>query len=79
MKGVIMNKFTDDDLARWKIECNYARSLDSDVDVFKIEEVKALLARLEAAERIVNKSCMNECGGCWCKDNRTAWRKVCGK
>ncbi len=74
--------FTDDDIAR----CH--RMLNSEMSMQKIvlnnPEIATLLARLEAAEKIVNRMCVH--AGPWrgklddCfKDDVQAWRKAAGK
>ena len=74
--------FSDEDLKRLKeiFEC----SPQIDVHGFTDENFKALLARLEAAERIVNRMCVHagswrgKLDGCF-KDEVKAWRKAAGK
>ena len=71
--------FTDDDLNRWK---NLASGVPQPHDI--LEKTVALLARLEAAEKIVNRMCVHAgpCRGklddCF-KDDVQAWRKAAGK
>lgn len=62
--------FTDEDFRRLKDSAKAERWEGALV---------SLLKRLEAAENIVNRPCMNECGGCYCKQNRELWKKSCGK
>ena len=67
--------FTDDDLKqlKYQIEINTIW-IEVNLDV-----LESLLARLEAAERIVYRPCANECGNCFCKVNRDIWRKAAEK
>lgn len=75
--------FTDDDLKRLKEDVQVFERLE--VSPFSSKEaIAALLARLEAAERIVNRMCVH--AGPWrgklddCfKDDVKAWRKASGK
>lgn len=67
--------FTNEDLAEIKQDL----SLDEDWKSWDVHKIQSLLYRLETAECIVNNPCANECGSCYCKRNRDAWRKACGK
>lgn len=73
--------FTDDDLKRLKEDIDgYEREQFDDWGM-SVDEVKRLLARLEAAEEL-----LEECNLVWVRHNSDiaeklfeAWRKACGR
>jgi hypothetical protein len=76
--------FTDDDLKRLKVELQELRDLETGV-MFPINDVEALLARLEAAEKALavfhdnlglQDSYINYEK---CENLFESWRKACGK
>lgn len=73
--------FTDDDLKRLKGRCNSARALDSEVDTVLIVEIEALIARLEAAEKVINVLEDTDDLTDWSELNPAMedWRKVAGR
>ncbi len=72
-----MTPFTDEEFKRLKFLANVA----DDKAATKLAKgtLARLLSRLECAEEIVKHPCAKECGSCYCKTNREAWRKASGK
>jgi hypothetical protein len=67
-----MNAFTDDELKRLKERIDFVGLKD--------DEINALLARLEAAEKFCDAwqcECSQACDTC--TEALNAWRKACGK
>lgn len=72
-----MSVFSDDDLKRLKEQARDQKYGEPIIDL----DVKALLDRLEAAERIVEDTKLGH-GNCICKHcagNYEAWKKASGK
>ena len=73
-------KFTDDDVKRLKEEINNCECGD-DLHCIHPSRIKALLARLGAAEAAVEAAIMHRCiePECWKCEAIYAWRKSAGK
>jgi hypothetical protein len=72
--------FTDEDLKRLKMRKE--DPLIKDHTVLKLNELDALLARLEAAEKVCGIGTLHECltdHDCWTCKALAEWRKAAGK